>query len=296
MSPSLPQVAFVTDMGLLRPSLLAMWSLLRHVSVPVQVHFWGARIGDEGWQAVERVAQSDPRCQLVPRELDADVLEGANTPAAHISPATLGRLFLPRHLSGRVLYIDGDTLIARDTATLFGIDLEGHELGAVRDFVVSNWMSRQESLRPHQSERLARLAEHMDPAHYFNSGVLLLDCDAIRARAQLIDRLEDVAAASAAEWGDQDHLNVLFAGHTRLLNPAFNSSWGRTRRQRRFAKTLGGNGDELLPQSDVIVHYHGPKKPWKNARFDFWSQRARSVMRYRHVMGQFVRLFPDLAP
>jgi lipopolysaccharide biosynthesis glycosyltransferase len=130
---------------------------------------------------------------------------------------------------------------------------------------------------------------------YFNAGVLLMDVDAITAEPALCDAMQDIERASKCSWGDQDHLNNVFAGRVRLLDPAYNSSWSRTSKQRRFIAELGPAPLELTKIPDAIIHFHGPKKPWHKARHDLWSRRARAVFSYRRELAKFVHEFPDLA-
>jgi len=61
---TLPQIAFVTDRGFLKPTLVAMWGVLRHLSVPGIIHFWGDGLRDEDWEAVHRVASKNPAVSL----------------------------------------------------------------------------------------------------------------------------------------------------------------------------------------------------------------------------------------
>ena len=89
---------------------------------------------------------------------------------------------------------------------------------------------------------------------------------------------------------------MLFAGSVHLVNPAYNSSWRRTAEQRGFLRKLGGTGPEVAEMADVIVHFHGQKKPWKKPRYDLWSLRARAVQDYRRRMRSFAALFPGLSP
>lgn len=290
MTPTI-KICFVTDRGLLEPTLVSMWSLLRHLSRPCEMHFWGDGLNDAEWDQVAQVAAIHPQSRLCPRRIDPADLAGCKSPAAHISAAAMGRLFIPRHLDGRVLYIDGDTLVNGDVAPLFDTPLDGNCLGAVRDYVTADWASEGQG-KPGHRKRLADIAAHVQPRNYFNSGVLLLDCDAIRAEDALLRRTEDVLAASATEWGDQDHLNFIFQNRVAFLNPAYNSSWGRSDRQRRFSMSFGAARTETARLPDVIVHFHGPRKPWKKPRYDLWSRRARAVMAYRRQMRRFRQRFP----
>lgn len=296
---TLPQIVFVTDHGFLKPTLVAMWGVLRHLSVPSIIHFWGDGLSEQDWEAVHRVASTNPSVTLNSLSLTSADLEGAKGPTAYISAASMGRLYIPARISGRVLYIDGDTQVVGDVAPLFGLDLKGCPIGAVRDCVVAKWSSRSLKVREKCLPRVRELQELMqqsDISRYFNSGVLLLDTDAIRAEPELHQAMQDLVRASACPLGDQDHLNNVFRDRVHLLNPAYNSSWSRAARQRRHIARLGGDVEESKSVPDIIVHFHGPEKPWKRPRRDLWKHRARAVWRYRREMQQYVQSYPDLAP
>lgn len=304
MSPSstnttLPQIAFVTDRGFLKPTLVAMWGMLRHLTQPGIVHFWGDGLEEQDWKAVHRVAAKNPAVTLNCLRLTADDLEGAKGPTSHISAASMGRLHIPSRISGRVLYIDGDTQVVGDVSPLFALDLNGCPVGAVRDSVVAKWSARSLKVREKSMPRVRELQELMqqsDISRYFNSGVLLLDTDAIRAEPELHQAMHDLARASACPLGDQDHLNNVFRGRVHLLNPAYNSSWSQVARQRRHIARLGGDAEESRVSPEIIVHFHGPEKPWKRPRHDLWRHRARAVWRYRREMHEYAQSYPDLLP
>lgn len=293
------KIVFVTDRGYLRPTLVSMWSLLGHLSRPAEIHFWGDGLTESDWDAIRRVAAISPGCRLFQKALGAAELGDYAWESSYITAAAMGRLFIPRHIAGRVLYIDGDTIVRGDVAPLFDLDLGGALVGAVRDDPTTKQMVKRgsgRSLRPAALRRIEGIGAYADPARYFNSGVLLLDCDTMRATPGLLDRLEDVAAASAFAMGDQDHLNAIFAKQTLLLNPAWNSSWGRASYQRRLSHALGATAEELAPLTDTVIHFHGPRKPWLGPRRDLWNRTARATFAYRRQLRRYLHAFPDLAP
>lgn len=270
---------------------------LKYFSKPVTVHFWGDQLTDNDWNEVKRVAQTTPLVKLNCLALTGEDVGGRKQTSTRLTAAMLGRLRIAEKLSGKVLYIDGDIHVKGDLAPLFAIDLNGHLIGAVRDFVVAKWAAINLNTSAKHFKRIAALQKLLgqnDISKYFNSGVLLIDTDAIRAEPKIYEAMRDVTAANNYELADQDHLNKVFNGRTLMLNPAFNASWSRTRRQRKNSKFLGGTFDECQSLPDYIVHFHGTPKPWVKARKDIWKARSRAVWRYRRAQKEFERMYPDI--
>lgn len=294
-----PQIVFITDRGFLKPTLVAMWGALRHLSLPGIVHFWGNGLTDEDWKAVERVAKINPKVTLNCLALaDSDLAE-AKGPTQHISATTMGRLYIPSRLSGRVLYIDGDTQIIGDVAPLFSLDMKGALIGAVRDYLTSSWSFQNiKSYKdtPLRIKEIQHIMAQDDVSTYFNAGILLIDNDAIRKETKILNDMQNIALASSYGMGDQDHLNKIFFSRVHLLNPAYNSTWDRAEKQRHQISLLGGTTEETKSVKNVILHFHGPEKPWKVARYDLWRRRARAVWNYRSELREYGRLYPDLVP
>lgn len=298
-TPRTVKVAYVTDRGFLRPTLVSVWSLLRHLKGPAELHLWGDGLDDRDWADAAAVVAENPRVTLLPRDISSGYLDGAHGPTDYISAATMGRLFIPRLIDGYVLYVDGDTLVTGDVGRLFGMDLGPAWAGVVRDYHVSHWLAGSGAGSPARDTRLSEIRQFMAPApaeDYFNAGVLLFNCDALRAQSGLLSRIEDVAAASACTHGDQDHLNALFRNNMVQLDLAWNASWGRVRRHRGLLAGSGLPTEGLMPGRPTILHYHGPQKPWRNRRWAVWSSRGRATLVYRRALRQFLRKYPHLKP
>ncbi|ADO41211.1 Lipopolysaccharide 3-alpha-galactosyltransferase [Ketogulonicigenium vulgare Y25] len=267
---------------------------MQHVKGDGLLHIWGDGLSPAEVALIAQLQPVNPRLRLEFSALSKAEMAGAKGPDARISGASMGRLLIPKKLDGRVLYIDGDTRITADPSQIFDLDMQGKPLAAVRDYVVSKWCRNGAPPDKPRVRELRQLMGQEDISHYFNSGVLLIDTSAVRATPALFDAMTDVIRASASPWGDQDHLNSIFTGNVRLLDPAWNSSWSRTREQRAFIRSSGALDNELTGLSDVIVHFHGSNKPWLGPRYDFWSRRGRAVMAYRRVQKRFQRAFPLL--
>lgn len=298
--PRTVKVAYVTDRGFLRPTLVSVWSLLQHLKGPAELHVWGDGLQAADWADVEKVAAANPRVALHCKDIGSGYLDGAHGPQSYISAATMGRLFIPRLIDGHVLYIDGDTLVTGDVSELFRLDLGRAYAGVVRDYTVAHWLSDRDGRSGLREERLSEIRQLMDPApaqDYFNAGVLLLNCDALRAEPALLERVADVVAASACSHGDQDHLNALFRGNVVQLDLRWNASWGRIRKHRAHLSRNGTPATGALPgRGSVILHYHGPEKPWRVTGWDIWSSRGRATMIYKRALRRFLRKHPDLRP
>jgi hypothetical protein len=173
---------------------------------------------------------------------------GLNLDARRTDAAYL-RLALPQAFDAeyqRLLYLDSDVFVqAGDLSRLMDLDLESRTLAAVRDN--SQW--RAPDRRPEPFRKLG-----LATAPYFNSGLLLIDTERFVARA-LLERCVDFARAHAGRLIglDQELLNSVLHGDWAELHPVWN--WQYTRATMLFEAMEGAN----------IVHFIGPKKPWRHA-------------------------------
>jgi len=88
-----------------------------------------------------------------------DVLSSINKNSTY-SPYSYLRLYMHRipQLTGKYLYLDTDTIVAKDIKELYDTNISEYELAAVKDFYGSRWINPK----------------------YCNSGVLLLNLEEIR--------------------------------------------------------------------------------------------------------------------
>jgi lipopolysaccharide biosynthesis glycosyltransferase len=165
------------------------------------------------------------------------------------------RFLLPDLLPdrSRVIYLDSDTLVMSDLQGLWDTSLDPHPLAAVANVV-------EPGVRPHVEDLGVQF-----PGGYFNSGVLLMDLDRMRAEQSSEQLLK--AAADLREsliWPDQDALNLVFSSRWLPLHPRWNtqnSFWG----WRHWAVEIFG--EALLEEAishPAIRHFEGPgiSKPW----------------------------------
>ena len=141
----------------------------------------------------------------------------------------------------RAIYLDSDLIINTDVAKLYDTDLSGAVLGAVSDETVAAEPIFRSYVKRHIGVR--------EPKHYFNSGVLLLDLDAMRAM-----RFEERFLHLFCKYNfhtvapDQDYLNFLCRGKVKYLSFRWNKH------------AIGINPCEDEP---YIMHFNMFNKPWK---------------------------------
>ena len=113
---------------------------------------------------------------------------------------TLMRLALPEILPDehRVLWLDVDTIVIDNISALFDTDLEGCYFAAVEE--------------PSRSKR---------PFIYHNTGVLLIDLDALRDGKY--KRLITFANGFRMDFPDQDCINLCCQRQIKVISPVYNS-------------------------------------------------------------------------
>lgn len=178
----------------------------------------------------------------------------AGLPTLSLIPAVMWyRVLLPELLGGveRVLYLDSDLLVLDDLGPLHELGLGGAALGAVTN-----------ALPPHLRGHPASLG--LDPRDYFNSGVLVLDLERLRAGGATADILSIARAPRRSLLlPDQDALNLVLAHRRATLAPRWNAT---------SAVVAHEWGEELFTAEELaaaranpaIRHFEGPgaAKPW----------------------------------
>lgn len=190
-------------------------------------------------------------------------------------PPAYARLFISTLLpeeKGVILYADIDVLFCKDLREIFETAMDGHVLGAV-----------YEKMDPHDLALLKIRLGMPETSSYFNSGVLLINLDELRARNGG-ERMKDYFLANVENLRcpDQDILNAVFHAETTRLHPKWNWTDGYSRRLLFKPKSRDdwGNGTrrEVLEaaHSPGILHYWGKYKPWRY-NFRYEGERYRQV-------------------
>ncbi len=206
----------------------------------------------------------------------------ANRP--DITVETYFRLVIPELMEGyeKVLYLDGDMIANADVAELLEVELGGALLAAAYDCdSIGCYYKPVKDLKEYRDEVL----KLQYPDQYFCAGVLVMDLRQFRAAYSAKELLE---FAASYEWRqhDQDVLNVIGQGRTKLLSPA----WDLLRDAGNSQYMPGDLYSEFLrsEREPKIIHYGGKRKPW--IYFDvergeyFWRYAGMTPL-YREILS-----------
>ena len=171
----------------------------------------------------------------------------------------VAQFVLPKELD-RILWLDSDILILNDITNFYEQDFEGNYIVACPD---ANYDTPGITKI---KNNIGLTAEHI----YFNSGVLLLNLDALRKNTTLND-IKNCAPQlkDKFKYPDQDILNVLYHGkvkyadHTIYNYQAFHSK------------------KNICLDNVAILHYVGHRKPWqykfRGTHSKYWWKEARKL-------------------
>ncbi len=301
------QVIYGVNAAYVLPALVSICSLWKHVSQPVAITLYVDGITEQNQYAIQCVNDTCGMSIQV-KEFDSTGLEGYDNP--RFPAISLLPLFLPSLEKGRCLFIDADTLVRGDVWELLSVDMAGMLIGACIDVgmltllqrrmlkVRASDLFRSAYIRQQRQHCLDRIDGFgfVPKENYFNSGVLVMECDAIREQCLGYADLASLEKLRPfAHFPDQDRLNQFFAGRWYRLPLTWNVRPGLKRdvewRQYRFRHV----SDELRGHmhnaaiSPKLWHFMGAKKPWvkrwRNALkvrqayreyadtcFEFWTQ------------------------
>lgn len=161
------------------------------------------------------------------------------------------RLFIPAMYPefDKGIYLDSDVVVPGDISQLYEVDLEGNLIGACIDQSIQD---------------VAPLTQYVDQAvgvdhtRYINSGVLLMDMQALR-RVKFEERFLELMNTwhfdSIAP--DQDYINAMCFGKIHFLDPAWD------------VMPDENHMDQGMPK---LIHYNLFSKPWCYDNIQYGSE------------------------
>ena len=194
----------------------------------------------------------------------------------HITPTSYARLPMADALSGLVLWLDAD-LICRpgwdEIFEFFDANQGGKIVAAVRDSVATSGRI------PVNTKNLAKVKMRGD---YFNTGVLLVDCNSWRLSnaSERWPVLVENSDELGFEFSDQCVLNFLMEDSYHLLPTEFN--------------VLAFYSSRVARAQAKILHFAGIEKPWNYRRLSskilFTNFSRRDIWEYIDLQNELLQI------
>jgi lipopolysaccharide biosynthesis glycosyltransferase len=167
----------------------------------------------------------------------------------HITPTSYSRLLAADQFSGLVMWLDSDTLCLPgwDSIYLDHANIPNDvTLSVVRDTMISGT-----TLANTRNESMIKMG-----AGYFNTGVILINCDRWR-QLNFADKWPRYLAESdqrGFEYADQCVLNFMCSKEVKYISSRYN--------------TLAATRRKNHQHDPLILHFAGGVKPWTYSIFD----------------------------
>lgn len=184
----------------------------------------------------------------------------------------LAQQMLPQDVK-RLLYLDIDVIIRGSLEEFYNQDMDGNLLVAC---------CSHKSFKP-DAHTLRQLTLPEDTI-YFNAGVLLYDLEGQRREIDpAIYREYPVLFYKQLRFGDQDVLNAVFYGMTKLANyRVYNMFDFYVARQRDVDRVYNNT---------VIFHFNGKGKPWTE---QYWGRMAWLFWEYAMEIPEYAQQYEEL--
>ncbi len=223
------------------------------------VHIIAKDFTYEDVQKIRRMEQKNVQINIYPaQQLQLDFSRLGRFRAFEIA---LQKLFIPEYLKGvkKVLYLDADTLVQEDLTKAYQTNISNSYAAAVKDGLMYQYPEHIAELNLRNKE------------FYFNSGVMLLNLEKIR-QDKIIRKAVIYFNTHNDVFGDQDVMNVVFAGKVTPLSYRYNCN--SVFFEEKDAVFLSAFWNERIPKTPqavyenaAILHFAG-HKPWT----DWFSQ------------------------
>lgn len=272
-------VAFATDSNYQYYTGAALYTLLNHISVENTYHIiiLSSNLSREEQHFFQDLIQpynkTAPHVSLeyVDMEKWVKIIGKEKFFTGNFAIANYYRLFLPFILKDekKVIYLDSDIIVKGDIAKLWDIDMEGNAIAAALDFSCSKFPVTLQEMQ--LSKYCKNILQLKNSAEYFNSGVLLLDLEKLRAMDFLQVVQAEINTGIEFLLVDQDILNRVFQNAFTILPPLWNY--------------IPGKNKKLLPKAHII-HFAG-YRPWLSIHKPFaslWWQEAEQLPFYQKIL------------
>lgn len=175
--------------------------------------------------------------------------------------------YLPKNIK-KILYLDVDILVINDLKPLYNLDLKDY------------WYAAASHVSLDVTDNLNKLRlGNYETESYYNSGVMLMDLEAIRKNVKAQDIFDYINKKGRTLFlPDQDILNGLY-GQNIMMIPDEIYNYDARMNPLYFAKSNGKWDIDWVIDHTVILHFCGRDKPWK---LDYKERYSGLYKHYQH--------------
>ncbi len=268
-------IVLTTDDNYAVPTMVTISSILSSAEAGTWFHIYilcAEDLGPDVRQRIAGIQEKYRQADVTFVEVRDEKLDFAVT-TAYIPVASYYRLYMGSLIpADRCLFIDGDMIVRRDLAEVYGVDLDGYYAAGVRDMGVQCHFADYESYAAY----LGIPNMHT----YVNAGFLVFNLKKMREDG--MDRKMTDYIGRGYKYMDQDIINKLCHGKIRLLplrydffTEYYNSlpEWDLSGYSLQELEGIG--------QEPAVYHFTGIFKPWVCTRLTvnrIWWDEAEKIL------------------
>ena len=238
-------IFFAVDDGYIPFLAVALQSMIANSSknYNYDIKILYTKISNENKQRILKFEDKNFKIEFIDLNYYLEELSGKLYTRDYYTKTTYYRLLIPNLYPqyDKVIYLDSDMTILGDISELYNINIGENLVGAVPDASVRKIKEFSEYV-----ERVVGMADYKN---YFNAGMLLMNLKEMRKfdfQSKFLYLLETVKFSVAQ---DQDYLNRICKGRTKILDAGWN--------------VMPIPTENPLNEKDIkIIHYNLIYKPW----------------------------------
>lgn len=199
-------------------------------------------ISEENKQKIKKYETENVKIEFVDLNYYIEEVKDKLYTRDYYTKTTYFRLFLPNLYPqyDKVIYLDSDIVVLGDIAELYNIDMGDNLIAAAPDDII-----RTDEVFREYVEKVVGVSDYR---RYFNAGVLVMNLDELRKFKFQEKFLYLLGTVKFAVVQDQDYLNRLCKGRTKILSVA----WDR----------MPIDTGEIEESEIKLIHYNLNAKPW----------------------------------
>ena len=270
-------IAMASDRNYAYPTIVAMTSILENKDLDTKIDFYIMLSGDFEQSIKDDILSLQNKysnCNITLIDMK-DKLSSFYT-SEHMTTAVYYRLLLPELLPNldRILYLDTDIVVQKDLTSLFECNMDNFYLVGVRDTdVCGKSLFNYKAYHHNHDFYIKKYGENKYINFYVNSGVLLFNLKNMR-NDNLVPKFLECAAKYDFVNHDQCVLNMVCYGKIFPISNVYNrASWLN------------------LDENQVIIHYCGGKKPWKDSNCSqagLWWKYAEKTDFFKEIQEKYL--------